>query len=219
MRGPISSVGLRGGDRVHREMPADGQERDVRLVQLADQAHVTEERGIASEVDARPARQRDDEPDRLAEVEWRAGRLAQSPAEWSACTIVTVTPRVSTVPPLFIPMISASRSGWRSSQRLSSWMQGQLGFVRRAIAGRPRRRPRPASTRGGRDGRGSRAGRRTDPRWTRPRASAGSRTMGRARPSSRPRPRAWSHAWPYQVKANPSASGMRHLRAGQSDRS
>ena len=133
MRGPISSVAFAARDRVHREMPADGQERDVRPVQLADQAHVAEDRGIASEVDARPARQLMMNP--TGSPRWSGAPVgsAQSPAEWSACTIVTVTPRVSTVPPLFIPMISASSSGWRSSHRLSSWMQGQLGFVRRAM--------------------------------------------------------------------------------------
>ena len=59
--------GDRGGSRVHREMAADRQHRQVRRVELANEPHVAEDRRIARVVDAIPVLELDDEAHRLAE--------------------------------------------------------------------------------------------------------------------------------------------------------
>src|SRR5664279_2180790 len=59
----------------------------------------------------------------------------QSPAEWSAPVMVTLISPNANVPPLFIPVVASDPPGSRrASQRLISWMHGQVGRSRLASA-------------------------------------------------------------------------------------
>jgi hypothetical protein len=59
---------LGGCARTHREVAADGQEGDVRAVQLANERHVPEHIRVSGEIDAPSVLQLEHEPDRLTEV-------------------------------------------------------------------------------------------------------------------------------------------------------
>ena len=60
--------------RAHREVVADRKHRDIRCVDATDQSHVTEDVGIAGEVEGGHPRELDDESARLARVGALVGR-------------------------------------------------------------------------------------------------------------------------------------------------
>ena len=128
---------------------------------------------------------------------------AQSPAECSAWTIVTRTPRVSTVPPLFMPITSAGVSVAPPSQSDISWMHGHAGEVVAAIVSASMSPPLPADP----------------PRWslwpwvtssTSQAVTSVTRLVERGLPNQGStmmrvpaRLSISTHAWPYQVNAKP----------------
>ena len=107
-------------------------------MQLADEAHVAEQVGVAGEVEPVAVLELDDEADRVAEIERRlaarvpvAGRVVGVGHGHAGC------PATSTVPPLFMPMTASSPPGSRrASHRLISCMHGQAGRSRLASGDR-----------------------------------------------------------------------------------
>src|SRR3954453_13659562 len=63
---PGSVGGLQG---THREPVADGQERQVRAVEFADESHVAEEGGVAGVVELEPALELDHVAERFSAVD------------------------------------------------------------------------------------------------------------------------------------------------------
>ncbi len=104
--------GVGGLERAHRQPVADGQEGEVRIVELPDQPHVAEERGVAGMVELEAALELDHVTHRLAAVD-EAPVVDRMLEEWKALVAVTLMPPTWAVPPFWIGCAFSTPWPWR----------------------------------------------------------------------------------------------------------